>query len=171
MLSVACNNETHNGTAGTPCAGYQSLLEQRGQFALWCIQASPLILGHDVRTMGPEARAIITNADMIKLNQDPLGHRGAIVFQSDPVNRTLTTFVKKLADPSSPRAAALFNRGETAATMTLTREQMGFDSACASVTLTDLDTHKVVASAVKGATLYSASLQPHEVRTVRAKCA
>ena len=39
----------------------------------------------------------------------------------------------------------------------LTREQMGFDSACASVTLTDLDTHKVVASAVKGATLYSAS--------------
>ena len=55
--------------------------------------------------------------------------------------------------------------------MTLTREQMGFDSACASVTLTDLDTHKVVASAVKGAKLYSASLQPHEVRTVRAKCA
>ena len=69
MLSVACNNETHNGTAGTPCAGYQSMLEQRGQFALWCIQASPLILGHDVRTMGPAARKIITNPDMIALNQ------------------------------------------------------------------------------------------------------
>jgi hypothetical protein len=65
MLSVACNNATHNGTAGTPCAGYQSMLEQRGQFALWCIQASPLILGHDVRTMGPAAREIITNPDMI----------------------------------------------------------------------------------------------------------
>jgi hypothetical protein len=49
MLSVACNDETHNATPGTPCAGYQSALEQRGQFALWCIQASPLILGHDVR--------------------------------------------------------------------------------------------------------------------------
>lgn len=69
MLSVACNNETHNGTAGTPCAGYQSLLEQRGQFALWCIQASPLILGHDVRTMGPAALAIITNPQMIAINQ------------------------------------------------------------------------------------------------------
>ena len=71
MLSVACNNETHNGTAGTPCAGYQSLLEQRGQFALWCIQASPLILGHDVRTMGPEARAIITNPDTVSYTHLP----------------------------------------------------------------------------------------------------
>lgn len=34
MLSVACNNETHKGTPGTPCAGYQSMLEQQGQFAL-----------------------------------------------------------------------------------------------------------------------------------------
>ena len=34
MLSVACNNETHHGTPGTPCAGFQSMLEQRGQFAL-----------------------------------------------------------------------------------------------------------------------------------------
>jgi hypothetical protein len=34
MLSVGCNEPGLNGTAGTPCAGYQTMLEQRGQFAL-----------------------------------------------------------------------------------------------------------------------------------------
>ena len=103
--------------------------------------------------------------------KDPLGHRGTIVYQSDPFNRTLTTFVKKLADSTSPRAASLFNRGETPATMTLTRKQMGFASgSCTCVTLIDLDTHKEVASKVIAETLYTAALLPHEVRTVRAKC-
>ncbi len=103
--------------------------------------------------------------------KDPLGHRGTIVYQSDPFNRTLTTFVKKLADSTSPRAASLFNRGEKSATMTLTRTQMGFASgSCMCVTLTDLDTHKEVASKVTAETLYTAALLPHEVRTVRAKC-
>ena len=48
MLSVGCNDGTHNGTKGTPCAGFQSLLEQRGQFALWC--ENPVIPAtfHDV---------------------------------------------------------------------------------------------------------------------------
>ena len=103
--------------------------------------------------------------------QDPLGHRASIVYQSDPYNRTLTTYVKKLADSASPRAAALFNRGKDGATMTLTRTQMGFPSgSCACVSLTDLDTHKEVASKVTGETLYTAKLLPHEVRTVRARC-
>jgi hypothetical protein len=158
MLSVGCNDPSHNGTRGTPCAGYQSMLEQRGQFALWCMQASPLILGHDVRTMGNEVRDIILNHDMIELSQDPLGHRAKIVFQSDPVNRTLTTFVKKLSSPSSPRAASLFNRGDAPATMKLTRAQMFFDdsgpSNCGCVDLRDCDTHKTVASGLRAELLY-----------------
>lgn len=172
MLSVGCNDAGHNGTTGTPCAGHQSLLEQRGQFALWAILASPLILGHDVRTMGADVRAIIANKDMIELNQDPLGYRARIVYQSDGYNRTLTTFVKKLAAPTSPRAAALFNRGSSAAKMTLTRTQLGFDagSPCMCVDLRDLDTHKTVASGVRAEALYTANVLPHEVRTLRATC-
>lgn len=171
MLSVGCNNATHNGTAGTPCAGYQTLLEQRSQFALWCMLASPLILGHDVRYMGADVRAIITNPDMIRLNQDPLGHRAAIVYQSDPYNRTLTVFVKHLADEQSPRAAALFNRGDVAGTIKLTREMMGFSNGtCDCVDLHDLDQHTTVASKVRGEMLFDAQLKPHEVQTLRATC-
>jgi hypothetical protein len=65
----------------------------------------------------------------------------------------------------------MFNRGEEAATMTLTRTQMDFSSgSCSCVSLTDLDTHKEVVSKVTAETLYTAKLLPHEVRTVRAKC-
>jgi len=58
------------------------MLEQRAQFALWCIQASPLILGHDVTKMGPVVKAIITNKEMIALDQDPLGEPARIAFQT-----------------------------------------------------------------------------------------
>ena len=37
--------------------------------------------------MGAEVRSIITNKEMVALNQDKLGHRGTIVYQSDPYNR------------------------------------------------------------------------------------
>lgn len=174
MLSVGCNEPGVNGTAGTPCAGYQTMLEQRAQFALWCIQASPLILGHDVTKMGKEVRAIITNKEMLALNQDSLGHRAAIVYQSDAYYRTITIFVKKLTDSKSPRAAAIFNRGGTIAKVTLTRAQMGFDPAtapCKSVTLRDVDAQKDVVSGVTASDLITATLQPHEVLTLRASCA
>ena len=110
---------------------------------------------------------------MVALNQDSLGHRGAIVYQSDPYNRTITTFVKKLADRKSPRAAALFNRGATSAKVTLTREQMGFDATapCKTVSLRDVDAQKDVASGITASALIAVTLQPHEVRVLRASCA
>ena len=61
-------------------------------------------------------------------HQDKLGYRARIAYQSDPVNRTLTIFVKKLSSSSSPRAASMFNRGGVSATLTLTRPQLGFDT-------------------------------------------
>ena len=39
MLTVGCNNATTNNTQPGPCQGYQSLVEQRSQFALWCIHS------------------------------------------------------------------------------------------------------------------------------------
>jgi alpha-galactosidase len=171
VLSVGCNEPGQNGTKGTPCEGYQSMVEQRAQFALWCMLASPLILGHDVTRMGDEVRTIITNAEMIALNQDKLGLRARIVYQSDTIERTITIYVKKLADATSPRAAAVFNRGELTVNVTLTRAQMGFDEAqCACVHLRDVELHADVATAVRSAVLVVLQVQPHEARVIRARC-
>jgi len=50
--------------------------ESRAHFSLWCMLAAPLIAGNDVRTMAPETRAILTNRDVIAIDQDPAGHQG-----------------------------------------------------------------------------------------------
>ncbi len=50
--------------------------EDRAHFTLWCMMAAPLILGNDITNMRPETLAIITNRDVIAIDQDPLGIQG-----------------------------------------------------------------------------------------------
>ena len=53
-----------------------SVSEDRAHFTLWCMMAAPLILGNDITNMTPETLAIITNREMIAVDQDPLGIQG-----------------------------------------------------------------------------------------------
>ncbi|MCL2212932.1 MAG: alpha-galactosidase, partial [Oscillospiraceae bacterium] len=46
--------------------------ENLTHFALWCMMSSPLILGLDVRKIEPKVLEIITNRELIALNQDDL---------------------------------------------------------------------------------------------------
>jgi alpha-galactosidase len=50
--------------------------ESRSHFTLWCMLAAPLMAGNDVRKMSPEVRAILTDRDVIAIDQDPLGKQG-----------------------------------------------------------------------------------------------
>lgn len=47
--------------------------EDRAHFSLWAIMASPLIAGNDLRNMSETTKKILTNKDMIAINQDQLG--------------------------------------------------------------------------------------------------
>jgi hypothetical protein len=51
-------------------------VEYRSHFSLWAILAAPLIAGNDLRSMRPEIRHILTNKEVIAINQDPLGMQG-----------------------------------------------------------------------------------------------
>ena len=53
-----------------------TVAEDRTHFTLWCMMAAPLILGNDITNMTPETLAIITNRDVIAIDQDPLGIQG-----------------------------------------------------------------------------------------------
>ena len=53
-----------------------SVNQDRAHFTMWCMMASPLILGNDVRNMSDETKAILTNRDLIAINQDKLGVQG-----------------------------------------------------------------------------------------------
>jgi alpha-galactosidase len=53
-----------------------TLAESRAHFSLWCIIAAPLIAGNDVRHMSKEVHAILTDKEVIAIDQDPLGKQG-----------------------------------------------------------------------------------------------
>jgi alpha-galactosidase len=61
--------------------GNQLLIqEQRAHFAIWCVMKSPLILGLDIRKMSKEVFDILTNQELISVNQDPLGVAGDVIY-------------------------------------------------------------------------------------------
>ena len=50
-----------------------TMAEDRAHFSLWAMLAAPLIAGNDLREMSKETRAILTNKEIIAVNQDALG--------------------------------------------------------------------------------------------------
>ena len=60
-----------------------SVNQDRAHFTMWCMMASPLILGNDVRNMSAETKAILTNRDLIAINQDKLGVQGLRFLSRD----------------------------------------------------------------------------------------
>jgi hypothetical protein len=74
MLEV-CNSNPHNPTNAMAAA------EARSQFSTFAILTSPLILGNDLRNLSTACLEIITNPELIALNQDLLVSRARLVYQ------------------------------------------------------------------------------------------
>jgi alpha-galactosidase len=53
-----------------------SVNEDRAHFSMWCMLAAPLISGNDLRNMPKEVHDILTNKEVIAINQDSLGVEG-----------------------------------------------------------------------------------------------
>ncbi|MDR0939372.1 MAG: glycoside hydrolase family 27 protein [Mediterranea sp.] len=53
--------------------GDLTLFENQTHFALWAMLCSPLIMGNDIRQMSEQTKEILTNREIIALNQDELG--------------------------------------------------------------------------------------------------
>lgn len=69
-------------------------IEDKSHFTLWCIMSSPLFAGNDLRIMKPETLKILTNKEMIAINQDVLGIQG-FKYQSE---NGVDVWVKPLSD-------------------------------------------------------------------------
>ena len=93
--------------------------EERAHFGLWALFAAPLMAGNDVRTMTPATQALLTNREVIAVNQDPLGAQGRRVRDEGAKE----VWMKPLADGS--RAVILFNRGSEAGEIYTTWEDIG----------------------------------------------
>ena len=65
--------------------GELSLAENRSHFSMWALLAAPLLAGNDLPNMKPEIKAILTNKDVIAIDQDALGKQGAHVYSDGEV--------------------------------------------------------------------------------------
>jgi alpha-galactosidase len=80
--------------------------EYRSHMSLWCLMASPLLCGNDIRNMNQATKDILLNSEIIAVNQDPLGKQAKKIRDDGDVE----VFAKPLADGSW--AVGLLNRND-----------------------------------------------------------
>ncbi len=81
--------------------------EQYAYMSMWCLMAAPLIYSGDITHLDPFTLNVLCNAEVIEVDQDPLGKQARIVRQSE----TELVLAKPMEDGSL--AVGLFNLDET----------------------------------------------------------
>ena len=141
--------------------------QNRSHFSLWSILAAPLIAGNDLRSMTEETRSVLTNKDVIAVNQDVLGIQGFRYTNKDSVQ----TWIKPLAD--GDWAICIVNRSSVskpiefnwqAENVTDTIFNKNLDSKSITYKLRDLWSHKDVGNTKKP---LKATIQPYDVLMLR----
>jgi len=90
--------------------------EDQTHFAIWCIMASPLMIGCDMSTLNDKSLALLKNEELIAINQDPLGLQ-AYVAKTDG---NTYVFVKDIIeDLGTQRAMAFYNPTDSEVEMSI----------------------------------------------------
>jgi len=80
---------------------YQTDLQSRSQFSMWCVLAAPLLISANVNAVSAYALETWGNVEAIAVNQDPLGKQGIRVYGSDMgPNSGVNIFARQLQDGS-----------------------------------------------------------------------
>jgi alpha-galactosidase len=133
--------------------GGMNTTEYRAHFSLWAMLAAPLMAGNDLRNMTAEIREILTNRDVIAVDQDGLGREGRRVWKDGDEE----VWAKQQQDGS--RAVVLLNRGNSEQKISVKWQQIGYPGHLPAV-VRDLWLHKELGSFIGQ---FSATVEPHGV--------
>ncbi|XP_021737953.1 alpha-galactosidase 3 [Chenopodium quinoa] len=130
--------------------------EYRAHFSIWALMKAPLLIGCDIRNMTAETLKILSNTEVIGVNQDPLGVQGRKVHASGKDGCQ-----QVWAGPLSGNrlVVALWNRCSSAALITAEWNVLGLQSSI-SVSIRDLWKHNLVAS--DAVSSFGASVESHD---------
>ncbi len=95
--------------------------EQYTHMSLWCLLSAPLLLGCDLTQLDDFTLNLLTNDEVLAVNQDPLGRQARRIDKQGPQE----IWSKAMADGSL--AVGLFNRGELPVDVKVTWQQLGLD--------------------------------------------
>ncbi len=93
--------------------------EQYTHISLWCLLASPLLIGCDMTKLGPFTLSLLSNDEVLAVDQDSLGHQASRVSQEG------STEIRSRDLEDGSRAVGLFNRGEDSQTITAKWSELG----------------------------------------------
>ena len=94
-------------------------IEYRTHMSLWAMLAAPLLAGNDLRAMSAETLAILTNREVIAVDQDKLGKQGKQIWKAGEHE----IWSRPLADGST--CLAIFNRAKEDASVMLKWSDIG----------------------------------------------
>jgi alpha-galactosidase len=129
--------------------------EQRTHVSLWAMLAAPLLAGNDIRSMSQETRDVLTNREIIAVDQDPL------VVQGHPLAQDRRVMVKPLAEGAV--AVAMVNPDSQPASIATNATAVGLPPA-ACYHLRDLWNHT---DSTTTGDLRAAPVAPHATVVLR----
>lgn len=101
--------------------GGMSDIEDRTHFSMWAMLSAPLIAGNDITAMSPATLATLTNAEIIAVDQDPLGKQALLISDN---GEGLQVWSKQVTGAT---VVALLNLSSTSAPITAAWSQIGLD--------------------------------------------
>lgn len=143
--------------------------ESRAHFSLWCMLAAPLIAGNDIRTMSAETSEILTNKEVIGIDQDALGIPCYKMFKQGD----LEVYAKPMSN--NEVAICFLNRGEIPRDFTFNWKDFPIDDGISGkrypfdkivYKLRDCWQKKDIGTT---ATVFKSTVQPHDVILLRLK--
>ena len=135
--------------------------EQYTHMSLWALFASPLLIGCDMTRLDDFTISLLTNDEVIEVNQDPLGFHGVPVWRSEDGNQII--YVKHLEDGTL--AVGMFNRGESEAVISIDPKMLGVYGSDRVVR--DLWRQQDVGTLMMHDGAYRATVAPHGVHLVK----
>ena len=140
--------------------GAMTVDEYRAHFSMWAMMASPLMAGNDLRSMTPETRDLLTNREVIAIDQDPLGAGGRPIIDR---GYGLQVWLKPLANGA--KAVAMLNLRSDSVDAAVRWQEIGIPNGPARVR--DLWRHEDLGVHVDAgkdyATRFRAKVPPHGV--------
>ncbi|XP_031497497.1 alpha-galactosidase 3 [Nymphaea colorata] len=135
--------------------GGMTYQEYRSHFSIWALMKAPLLIGCDVRNMTAETLEILSNREVIDVNQDSLGVQGRKVSTAGSSGCS-----QVWAGPLSGErlVVALWNRCDNSTAITVEWETIGLENTTV-VSIRDLWQHQDLSENAAGS--FSATVESH----------
>lgn len=164
MLVVGMHGISDNSWIADKVTGGCTDTEYKTHFALWAMMNSPLMIGCDIRKMSDQTKEILTNSDIIAINQDIECRSPYCVRQWNNPEKVFA-LVKPLH--GGEYAVGFFNFGDKKNEMSLQFFDIGLPAASGR----GLELYDCYAHAPAGVFFerYAAEIEPHGCAVFRAK--